>query len=147
MRWPPVSAAEERDEGGNEEGADDVCVEQDAGGEVWVHRKLESTTVAGDLPTYAPVTPTALMAEVCREHAWFAEVRRSLGKLDDRLDQFLPSSRAWSLWSAPAISTTRVSPAATAATARLCSGGTIESREPYTTVVGTFTLARWSASG
>jgi hypothetical protein len=57
MRWPPVPAAEERDEGGNEEGADDVCVEQDAGGEVWVHRKLESTTVAGDLPTCATVTP------------------------------------------------------------------------------------------
>ena len=58
-----------------------------------------------------------------------------------------PSSSAGSLWSAPAISTMRVSPAATAATARLCSGGTIESREPYTTVVGTFTRARWCARG
>jgi hypothetical protein len=60
---------------------------------------------------------------------------------------FSPSSSAGSLWSAPAISTTRVSPAATAATARLCAGGTIESRQPYTTVVGTFTRASWSASG
>jgi hypothetical protein len=34
-------------------------------------RKVESTTVAGDLPTHATVTPAAVMAEVCREHAWF----------------------------------------------------------------------------
>jgi hypothetical protein len=42
-------------------------------------RNLESTTVAGDLPSYATVTPAAMMAEVCREHAWFGEVRRLSG--------------------------------------------------------------------
>jgi hypothetical protein len=34
-------------------------------------RKLESTRVAGDQPIYATVTQAAVMAEVCREHAWF----------------------------------------------------------------------------
>jgi hypothetical protein len=31
----------------------------------------KSTRVAGDQPIYATVTPAAVMAEVCREHAWF----------------------------------------------------------------------------
>jgi hypothetical protein len=57
-----------------------------------------------------------------------------LGELDDRLDQLLPVDGGGPLRSAPAISTTRISPATKTATARLCSGGTIESREPYTTV-------------
>jgi diadenosine tetraphosphatase ApaH/serine/threonine PP2A family protein phosphatase len=96
-------------------------------------------------PASATVTPAAVMAEVCREHAWFGVVRSTSSTTASI--SFSPSSRARSLWSAPAIATTRVSPAATAATARLCSGGTIESRQPYTTVVGTFTRARWSASG
>src|SRR5215831_9131847 len=56
-----------------------------------------------------------------------------------------PSRRARSLWSAPSITTTRVGPAAAAATARLCSGGTIESLVPYTTTVRTRTCASSSA--
>ena len=58
-----------------------------------------------------------------------------------------PSRRALSLWSAPSIATTRVVPAAALATARLCLGGTMVSREPYTTVVGTATRASRPATG
>jgi hypothetical protein len=42
------------------------------------------------LPTCATVTPVAVMAEACREHARFGGFADPLGKLDDRLDQLLP---------------------------------------------------------
>jgi hypothetical protein len=46
--------------------------------------------VAGDLLTSATVTPAAVMAEACREHAWFGGFAGPLGELDDGIDQLLP---------------------------------------------------------
>src|SRR6266540_1337120 len=44
----------------------------------------------GHLPTYATVTPAAVMAEACREQACFGGSADPLCELDDRLDQRLP---------------------------------------------------------
>jgi hypothetical protein len=110
-------------------------------------RKLESTTVAGDLLTSATVTPAAVMAEACREHAWFGGFAGPLGELDDRIDQLLPVEQGGVVVvGARDLDDARLPGSCCRDRAALL-GWHDRAREPYTTVVGTCTRASWSASG